>query len=221
MDKKLLNEINRNRQLMGIMEQPQSELVKKGKFADVNYEMYKDVTKFFMGPFSIDNEGDMKKVFLDRLEEIGIPESECSPLKVGGKTVSCEIETTKVKKLLGLNSPELNEQGFIDALKRGVDKGKEFVKKIFNKKDKEGDDEVIDSETENIETPIKVEEFKQSVIKTYNDYITVEVETPGSREASQKIITSVAEQKGYGQQTKRQILPLEGGGYKIIAYFDK
>ena len=217
MDKKILNEINRNRQLMGIMEQPQSELVKKGKFADVNYEMYKDVTKFFMGPFSIDNEGDMKKVFLDRLEEIGIPESECSPLKVGDKTVSCEIETTKVKELLGLNSPELNEQGFIDALKRGVDKGKEFAKKLFNK----NDDEVTDTETENTETPIKVEEYKQSTIKTYNDYITVEVITPGNREIAQKIINSIAREKGLGEPTKREFFYLDEGGSKVISYFNK
>ena len=130
-------------------------------------------------------------------------------------------EVKRNRELMGINESELDEQGFIDAVKRGVDKGKEFAKKIFNKKDKKGNDEVIDSETENTETPIKVEEFKQSVIKTYNDYITVEVETPGSRETAQGIITSVAEEKGYGQQTKRQILSLEGGGYKIIAYFDK
>ena len=125
-------------------------------------------------------------------------------------------EVKRNRELMGVNESELDEQGFIDALKRGVDKGKEFAKK-----DKEGDDEVIDSETENTETPIKVEEFKQSVIKTYNDYITVEVETSGSREAAQRIITSISEEKGYGQQTKRQIIPLEDGGYKIIAYFDK
>ena len=130
-------------------------------------------------------------------------------------------EVKRNRELMGINESEIDEQGFIDAVKRGVDKGKEFAKKIFNKKDKEGDDEVIDSETENTETPIKVEEFKQSVIKTYDDYITVEVETPGSRETAQRIIASVAEEKGYGQQTKRQILSLEGGGYKIIAYFDK
>lgn len=130
-------------------------------------------------------------------------------------------EVKRNRELMGINESELDEQGFIDAVKRGVEKGKEFAKKIFNKKNKENDDEVIDSETENTETPVKVEEFKQSVIKTYNDYITVEVETLGSRETAQRIITSVSEEKGYGQQTKRQIIPLEGGGYKIIAYFDK
>jgi len=111
MDKKILNEINRNRQLMGIVEQNQKELIKKGKFADVNYEMYEDTTTFHMGPFSIDNEDDMKKVFLDRLMEMGIPESECSQLKLNNKTVSCEIDTDNVKKLMGLNKSNVSEQG--------------------------------------------------------------------------------------------------------------
>jgi hypothetical protein len=49
-------------------------------------------------------------------------------------------EVKRNRELMGINESELDEQGFIDALKRGVEKGKEFAKKIFNKKNKEGDE---------------------------------------------------------------------------------
>ena len=188
MNKKILNEINRNRQLMGIVEQTQGKLIKKGKFADVNYEMYEDVTKFHMGPFSIDNKGDIEKVFLKRLDEIGIPERECSPIKVEGKTVSCEIITDKVKKLLGLNSPELNEQGFIDAIKKGIDKGKEMTNK-----------------SDDTNKPLKVEEYEESIISTFTDYTTIELTRPASRQAIQKIADDIARRKKLGEYIKRQV----------------
>ena len=86
---------------------------------------------------------------------------------------------------------------------------------LFNK-DKERD------ETTETETPIKTEEYNQTTINTYNDYITVEASTPSSdREIAQKVITKTAEDKNLGKQTKRQVLTLEEGGYKIIAYFNK
>ena len=127
MDNHILNEVKRNRELMGIVEQNQGKLIRKGKFDDVDYEMYEVVTKFFMGPFSIDNEKDIRNVFLERLDEIGIPERECSPLKVENKTVSCEIKTDKVKKLLDLGESELDEQGVIGAVASGTESGKEFT----------------------------------------------------------------------------------------------
>lgn len=130
-------------------------------------------------------------------------------------------EVKRNRELMGINESEIDEQGFIDALKRGVDKGKELAKKIFNKKSKEGDDGITNSETENTESPIKVEEYKQTTIKTYNDYITVEATTPGDREIAQKLINATASEKGLGQQTKRELLYLDDGGYKVIAYFDK
>lgn len=115
-------------------------------------------------------------------------------------------EIYRNKELMGLN-----EQGVVDAVKRGIEKGK----KIFNR----GDDEVESVETEE---PIETEEYNQTTIKTYDDYITVESSTPSSdREIAQKMITKTAEDKNLGEQTKRQVISLEGGGYKIIAYFNK
>ena len=50
-------------------------------------------------------------------------------------------EINRNRELMGLNESEVNEQGFIDTLKSGVEKGKEFAKKIFSKKNKGGDDD--------------------------------------------------------------------------------
>lgn len=119
-------------------------------------------------------------------------------------------EIHRNKELMGLN-----EQGVIDAVKRGAEKGKEFVKGLFNK-DEEG------NETTETKSPIKTEEYNQTTINTYDDYITVEASTPSSdRETAQKMITKTAEDKNLGKQTKRQVLTLEEGGYKIIAFFNK
>ena len=203
MNKKILNEINRNRQLMGIVEQTQGKLIKKGKFADVNYEMYEDVTKFHMGPFSIDNKEDIEKVFLERLDEIGIPERECSPIKVEGKTVSCEIITDKVKKLLGLDKSELDEQGFIDAIKKGIDKGKEMTTK-----------------SDDTNKPLKVEEYEEGVIiRTFPEYTTIELIKPGSRQSIQRIADDIARTKKLGEYIKRQVFALDNGGEKLIVHY--
>ena len=129
MDNHILNEVKRNRELMGIMEQtqPQGKLIGKGNFTDVHYEMYEDVTKLHMGPFLKDDKDDfIEDVFLNELKEIGIPESECSSLKIEGKTISCEIDTNEIKNLLGLDNSELNEQGVVDAVTSGIESGEKF-----------------------------------------------------------------------------------------------
>jgi len=69
-------------------------------------------------------------------------------------------EVKRNRELMGINESELGEQGFIDALKRGVDKGKEFAKKIFNKK---GDDvSPTDSQTEPDESNIEDNKILES-----------------------------------------------------------
>ena len=69
-------------------------------------------------------------------------------------------EIKRNRELMGINESELDEQGFIDALKRGVDKGKEFAKKIFNKK---GDDvSPTDSQTGPDESNIEDNEILES-----------------------------------------------------------
>ena len=134
-------------------------------------------------------------------------------------------EVKRNRELMGINESELDEQGFLrgvrDGIKKGFQKGKEAIKNtVDNIKDKlDGDEEEV--EVENTETPIKVEEYNQTTIKTYNDYITVESITPGSRSVAQKLIDKTASDKGLGQQTKREIKQLDGGGYKVTAYFDK
>ena len=125
MDNRILNEVKRNRELMGIMEQTQGKLIRKGNFADVDYEMYEDVTKLHMGPFPTDAEVNfIENAFLTVLDEIGIPKSECSSLEIEGetdKTVSCEIGTDIIRELL-----ELNEQGVVDAVTSGIESGEKF-----------------------------------------------------------------------------------------------
>ena len=130
-------------------------------------------------------------------------------------------EVKRNRELMGINESELDEQGFLrgvrDGIKKGFQKGKEAIKNtVDNIKDKlDGDEEEV--EVENTETPIKVEEYNQTTIKTYNDYITVESITPGSREVAQKLIDKTASDKGLGQQTKRKLKSLDDGGYKITA----
>ena len=133
-------------------------------------------------------------------------------------------EVKRNRELMGINESELDEQGFLrgirDGIKKGFQKGKEAIKNtVDNIKDKlDGDEE---EEVKNTETPIKVEEYKQTTIKTYNDYITVESITAGNREVAQRLINETASEKGLGQQTKREVKPLDDGGYKVTAYFDK
>ena len=126
-------------------------------------------------------------------------------------------EINRNRTLMGLNESEIEEQGFIDAVKKGVQKGKEFIKNRI-KKDDNDSEEVID----NTQEPIKIEEHKQTTIKTYGDYITVEATTPSSdREIAQKLITATAEEKGLGSQTDRKVISLGDKGYRIIAKFEK
>jgi hypothetical protein len=111
-------------------------------------------------------------------------------------------EVNRNREIMGLN-----EQGVVRAALDGLKRGQ-------NKNKPESDD----SEKQ----PISTEDFKQTVIKIYDDHITIESETPSSdRELAQKIITSVAEEKGYGQQKSRKVIQTENGGYKVIATFDK
>jgi len=126
-------------------------------------------------------------------------------------------EVKRNRELMGLNESEVDEQ-LGTAIRQGIEKGKNFVKGLFNKNKPESDE----GENENKEEPISTEDFKQTVIKIYDDHITIESETPSSnREVAQKIITSVAEEKGYGQQKSRKVIQTENGGYKVIATFDK
>ena len=48
-------------------------------------------------------------------------------------------EINRNRELMGLNESEVNEQGFIDAVKRGFNKGKEFAKNLFNNSSEEGE----------------------------------------------------------------------------------
>jgi len=125
-------------------------------------------------------------------------------------------EVKRNRELMGLNESEVDEQ-LGTAIRQGIEKGKNFVKGLFNKNKPESDE----SENKNEEQPISTENYKQTVIKIYDDHITIEAETPGNREIAQKMITKTAEDKGYGQQKSREIISTENGGYKIIATFDK
>jgi len=136
-------------------------------------------------------------------------------------------EVKRNRELMGLNESEVDEQ-LGTAIRKGIEKGKEFVKdKIIDPiKDRlDGEEKEVEKtpvSTENEKQPISTEDFKQTVIKIYDDHITIESETPSSdRAVAQKIITSVAEEKGYGEQKSRELIPTENGGYKIIATFDK
>ena len=126
-------------------------------------------------------------------------------------------EVKRNRELMGLNESEVDEQ-LGTAIRQGIEKGKNFVKGLFNKNKPESDE----GENENKEEPISTEDFKQTVIKIYDDHITIEAETPSSdREVAQKMITKTAEDKNYGQQKSRKIIKKENGGYKVIATFDK
>jgi len=55
---------------------------------------------------------------------------------------------------MGLNESEIEEQGIIDAIKRGIQKGKEFIKNKFKKGDNDSE-EVIDKDIDNTQEPIE------------------------------------------------------------------
>mgnify|MGYP001544611324 CR=1 FL=1 len=125
-------------------------------------------------------------------------------------------EVKRNRELMGLNESEVDEQ-LGAAIRQGIEKGKNFVKGLFNKNKPESDE----GENENKEEPISTENYEQTVIKIYDDHITIEAETTGNREVAQKTITKTAEDKGYGQQKSRKVIERENGGYKVIATFDK
>jgi len=137
-------------------------------------------------------------------------------------------ELKRNRELMGLNESEVDEQ-LGTAIRQGIEKGKNFVKGLFNKNKPESDEgenenkpESDESENKNEEQPISTENYEQTVIKIYDDHITIEAETTSSdREVAQKMITKTAEDKDYGQRKSREIISTENGGYKIIATFDK
>ena len=115
-------------------------------------------------------------------------------------------EIHRNKELMGLN-----EQGVVDAVKRGVEKGK----KMFNRNN---------DELENTDEPINVEKNGNTTVKFYNEYITIESTTPSSnREIARNIITQESEKRGLTRLENKEdeVYELEDGGYKIIRYFNK
>lgn len=115
------------------------------------------------------------------------------------RIIITEKEKTNIQKLY----ENITEQGVFSGFKRGKEEGEKMS----------GNNE---------EKPIETEEYHQTTIKRYNDYITVEATTSsGNRETAQKMITKTAEDKKLGEQTRRQVFSLESGGYKLIAYFNK
>jgi hypothetical protein len=83
-------------------------------------------------------------------------------------------EVKRNRELMGLNESEVDEQ-LGTAIRQGIEKGKNFVKGLFNKNKPESDE----SENKNEEQPISTENYKQTVIKIYDDHITIEVGNTG------------------------------------------
>ena len=59
-------------------------------------------------------------------------------------------EVKRNRELMGLNEEVIEEQGFIDAIKKGIDNGKNFVKNILTKKDDTEDVEPLQKEPEGL-----------------------------------------------------------------------
>ena len=59
-------------------------------------------------------------------------------------------EVKRNRELMGINESEINEQGVIDAIKRGIDKGKNFVKNIFDKNNEVEDVKPLEQEPEEL-----------------------------------------------------------------------
>lgn len=59
-------------------------------------------------------------------------------------------EVKRNRELMGINESEIDEQGFIDAIKRGIDKGKNLVKNIFNKNNDAEDVKPLEKEPEEL-----------------------------------------------------------------------
>jgi hypothetical protein len=59
-------------------------------------------------------------------------------------------EVKRNRELMGLNEEVIEEQGIIDAIKRGIDKGKKFIKNIFNKNNDMEDVKPLEQEPEEL-----------------------------------------------------------------------
>ena len=83
-------------------------------------------------------------------------------------------EVKRNRELMGINESEINEQGVIDAIKRGIDKGKNFVKNIFNKNNEVEDVKPLEQEPEELNSG-SVEGINYIIYKDntvfYNDSI--------------------------------------------------
>lgn len=83
-------------------------------------------------------------------------------------------EINRNRQLMGLNEEVIEEQGIIDAIKRGIDKGKNFVKNIFNKNNEVEDVKPLEQEPEELNSG-SVEGINYIIYKDntvfYNDSI--------------------------------------------------
>lgn len=55
-------------------------------------------------------------------------------------------EVKRNRELMGINESELDEQGFIQGVKKGIEKGKEAIKSVVDKNDNEGEIEKYNNE---------------------------------------------------------------------------
>ena len=93
-------------------------------------------------------------------------------------------EIRRNKELMGLN-----EQGILDAVKRGIEKGKEFGKKLFNRKNNT-DDLPSDTTTTNTNVPLETKELNNGVFfEIYPDYTWfIKENTSNNDEPTKRII---------------------------------
>ena len=101
-------------------------------------------------------------------------------------------EINQIKSMMGLKESEVDEQGFIGTIKKGIDKGKEMINK-----------------SDDTNKPLKVEEYEETLISTFTDYTTIELTRQASRQAIQRIADDIARRKGLGKYIKRQVFTLD------------
>ena len=75
-------------------------------------------------------------------------------------------EVKRNRELMGLNKEVIEEQGIIDAIKRGIDKGKNLVKNIFNKNNDIEDVKPLEQEPEELNSG-SVEGVNYIIYKDY------------------------------------------------------
>ena len=75
-------------------------------------------------------------------------------------------EVKRNRELMGLNEEVIEEQGIIDAIKKGIDKGKNFVKNIFKKNNDFEDVEPLEQEPEELNSG-SLEGINYTIYKDY------------------------------------------------------